>query len=150
MDTDIHRCKGCGIVFPDLDKEIDKCAKKRLYCELCLAEKNPWSATEQKIKKKYIRGTALIAFLVMVLLFVLNWDQNKNDNFLEYIVGFGFGYALIWGFIALLFIPVLMLMKKPYKGQINQEKERYREEIGVQKKSRNIVQEGSGHEKKTC
>lgn len=136
MDTDVHQCKNCGIVFDDLDQEIDKCAKKRLYCDLCLAQKNPRSETEQKIKKKYIWVTAVSAFIVLTLLFVLNWGKSKNDNPFEYLVGFGFGYLIIWGFAALLLMPILILMKKPHKEQIRKEKEKYVEKIEVKKESR--------------
>lgn len=141
MDTCEHRCKGCGIVFEDPDDNIDKCLKKRLYCELCLAQKNPRSETEQKIKKRYIQVTALSAFLVLVILIAINWENNKNDNFFEYFVVLGFGYFIIWGFTSLLLMPVLMLMKKPHKVQIRKEQEKYIETIEEKKESRKTLQE---------
>ena len=141
MDTPVNQCKSCGIVFDDVDQEIDKCAKKRLYCELCLAQKNPCSETEQKIKKKYIQVSAISAFIILTTLVVINWEKSKNDNFFEYLVGFGFGYLIIWGFTYMILMPVLMLMKKPHKLQIKNEKEKYIEKIEVKKKSRKTLQE---------
>ena len=55
MDASVNQCKSCGVVFEDVDHEIDKCTKKRLYCELCLAQKKPRLETEQKIKKNTSR-----------------------------------------------------------------------------------------------
>ena len=98
MDTSVNQCKSCGIIFDDVDQEIDKCTKKRLYCELCLAQKNPWSETEQKIKKKYIQVTAISAFIILTILIIINWEKNKNDSFFEYLIVFGLGYLIIWGF----------------------------------------------------
>ena len=141
MDNVVHRCKGCGIVFEDADQEIDKCLKKRLYCELCLAQKNPWSETEQKIKRKYILLTTLTSFIILTLLIVFNWGKSKNSNLFEYVIGFGIGYLLIWGFTSLLLLPVLRFMKKPHKEQIKMEKEKYAEEIEVKKVSRKAYQE---------
>lgn len=141
MDPSVHKCKSCGVIFDDDGQEIDKCAKKRLYCDLCLAQKNPRSETEQTIKRRYIRITALSAFIVLTVLIVINWEKNKNDTFLEYVVGFGFGYMLIWGFISILLIPALMLMKKSHKEQINKEKEKYIEKIEAKKESRITLQE---------
>jgi uncharacterized membrane protein YvbJ len=141
MDASVNQCKSCGIIFDDVDHEIDKCTKKRLYCELCLAQKNPRSETEQKIKKKYILITAISAFIILTILIVINLEKNKNDNFFEYLVGFGFGYLIIWGFTSIFLFPVLMLMKKPHKVQIKQEKEKYIEEIEVKKESRKTQQE---------
>ena len=141
MDASVDKCKSCGIVFDDVDHEIDKCAKKKMYCELCLAQKNPRSETEQKIKKKYILVTAISAFIILIILIVINWGKNKNDAFFEYLVGFGFGYLIIWGFTSILLMPVLMLMKKPHKLQIRKEKEKYIEEIEVKKESHKILLE---------
>ena len=141
MDASVDQCKSCGIVFDDLDQEIDKCAKKRLYCELCLAQKNPRSETEQKIKKKYIVVTAISAFMILIIPIVINWGKSENDNFFEYLVGFGFGYLIIWGFTYMILMPVLMLMKKPHKLQIKNEKEKYIEKIEVKKESRKTLQE---------
>lgn len=141
MDTSVHQCKSCGIVFDDVNQEIDKCMKKRLYCELCLAQKNPWSETERKIKKKYVYVTAITAFVILILFIVLNWGKNKNDNIFEYLVGFGFGYLIIWGFTSILLLPVLRLMKKPHKIQIRKEKEKFLEEIEVKIESRKTQQE---------
>ena len=106
-----------------------------------MAQKTPWSETEQKIKKKYIQVTAVSAFILLVIFFVINWEKNKNDNFFEYFVGFGFGYLIIWGFTSILLLPVLMLMKKPHKVQIKKEKEKYIGEIEVKKVSRKSPQE---------
>lgn len=136
MDAGVDHCKSCGIVFDDAGKELDQCAKKRLYCDLCLAQKNPRSETEQKIKKKYIRITGGAAFTVLILLFVLNWGKSKNENLFEYLVGFGFGFIIIWTISALLLMPVLMFMKKPHKEQIRKEKEEYIEKIETKKESR--------------
>ncbi len=141
MDDSVDRCKSCGIYFDDVDQEIDKCAKKKIYCELCLAQKNPRSAIEQKIKKKYIQVTAISAFIVLALFIAINWEKNKYDNLFEYVVGFGFGYLIIWGFTAILLLPVLRQMKKPHKAQIYQEKEKYIEEIEVEKESSKTLQE---------
>lgn len=137
MDADVKRCKSCGIVFDDMDGQIDECAKKRLYCEICMAQKNPKSTTEQKLKKKYIQFTAIAALAILVLLIAINWGKNKYDTPFEYIFGFGFGYLIIWGFTAFLLLPVLMIMKKPHKMKIRQEKETYIEEMEVKKESRN-------------
>lgn len=136
METAEHRCKGCGIVFKDDDTNIDKCAKKRLYCEMCLAQKNPRSRTEQKIKKKYTLVTALSAFLVLGVIVALNWERNKNDNIFEYAVALGLAYVIIWIITSVLFIPVLMRMKKPYKEEIKKEKEEYIATIEEKKVSR--------------
>ena len=141
MDTSVNQCKSCGIVFDDAGQEIDKCQKKRLYCELCLAQKNPWSETEQKIKKKYILVTAISAFIIFAMFVAINWENSKNDSLLEYLIGFGFGYLIIWGFTSILLLPVLMLMKKPHKVQIKQDKEVYIEEIEAKKESRKTLQE---------
>lgn len=141
MDASVNRCKNCGVVFKDLDNEIDKCAKKRIYCALCLAQKNPRSETEQKIKRKYILLAAVSAFIIMALLIVINWGKNKNDNLFEYLVSFVLGYLIIWGFTSILLLPVLKFMKKPHKVQINQEKERYIEEIEGKKQSRKTLHE---------
>lgn len=141
MDASVNQCKSCGIVFADVDHEIDKCSKKRIYCELCLAQKNPRSETEQKIKKKYIHVTAISAFIILIMLVVVNWEKSKNDNFFEYFVGFGFGYIIIWGFTSMLLMPILMLMKKPHKVQIKKEKEKYIEEIEKKKEFRKTLQE---------
>jgi len=137
MDPLGNRCKGCGIVFDYVDTNIDKCAKKRLYCELCLAQKNPLSKTEKKINKRYIQITSLTAFLALLVLFTLNWGKNKNDTILEYFVVFCLGYLLIWVCTSILLLPVLARMKKPHKEKINKEKEQYREEIAEQKAARN-------------
>jgi flagellar biosynthesis/type III secretory pathway M-ring protein FliF/YscJ len=139
MDSDVHRCKGCGIVFEDVDENIDKCAKKRLYCELCLAQKNPWSKTEQKIKKRYILVTGISAFLVLIVLFTINWEKNKNDTLFEYLIVFGIGYLLVWVITSILLMPVLMRMKKPHRDQIKKEKQKYIEEIEEKKASRNTL-----------
>ena len=141
MDASVNQCKSCGIVFADVDHEIDKCSKKRIYCELCLAQKNPRSETEQKIKKKYIHVTAISAFIILIMLVVVNWEKSKNDNFFEYFVGFGFGYIIIWGFTSMLLMPILMQMKKPHKVQIKKEKEKYIEEIEKKKEFRQTLQE---------
>lgn len=141
MDANVNQCKSCGIIFDDVGQEIDKCTKKRLYCELCLAQKNPRSETEQKIKRKYILITAISAFIILTMLIVINFGKNKNDNFFEYLVGFGFAYLIIWGFTSIFLIPVLMRMKKPHKVQIKKEKEKYTEEIAVKKESRITQQE---------
>lgn len=141
MGNNLDRCKSCGTIFKELDDQIDKCAKKRLYCALCLAQKNPLSVTEQKIKRKYILLTAATALIIFGLLLAINWGKNKNNNIFEYIVSFGLGYLIVWGFTAILLFPVLKLMKKPHRAQINQEKERYIEEIEEKKKSRKNLQE---------
>ncbi len=141
MDASVNQCKSCGIVFEDVDHEIDKCTKKRLYCELCLAQKKPRSETGQKIKKKYIQVTAISAFIILIMFIVINWEKSKNNNIFEYLVGFGFSYLIIWGFTSILLLPVLMLMKKPYKAQIKKEKEKYIKEIEVKKESRKTLQE---------
>ena len=141
MDAGVNQCKSCGIVFDDLDHEIDKCTKKRLYCELCLAQKNPRSKTEQKIKKKYIQFTAISAFIVLIIIIAINWGKNKNDNFFEYLIGYGFGYIIIWVFTSILLMPVLMIMKNPHKFQIKKEKEKYIEEIEEKKESRKTLLE---------
>lgn len=142
MDTaEVKRCKGCGFVFDKVDGNIDKCADKRIYCDLCLAQKNPQSVTERKIKKKYILITALSAFVFLIIVVAVNWGKNKNDNFLEYFVGFGLGYLLIWIVTALLLFPLLRVMKKPHKAQIEKEKERYIEETEKKKEFRKIKQE---------
>ena len=109
MDACVNQCKSCGIVFDDVEHEIDKCMKKRLYCEFCLAQKNPRSETEQKIQKKYIQITAISAFIILTMLIVINWEKNKNDKFFEYFVGYGFGYLIIWGFTSIILMPVLIL-----------------------------------------
>jgi len=139
MDPSENRCKSCGVVFEDVDGNIDKCVKKRLYCELCLAQKNPRSKIEQKIKRRYIRITAASAFLALITLVAINWEKNKNDNFFEYLVGFGFGYLIIWFFTSILLLPVLMLMKKPHKVQIKKEQETYIQEIEAKKETRNTL-----------
>ena len=77
----------------------------------------------------------------MTMLIVINWEKNKNDNFFEYLVGFGFSYIIIWGFTSILLMSVLMRMKKPYKVQIKKEKEKYIEEIEVKKESRKTLLE---------
>lgn len=136
MDTGVHRCKGCGIVFEDMNDNIDKCAKKKLYCELCLAQKNPWSKIEQKIKKRYILLTGISAFLVLIVFFAINWGKNKNDTIFEYLIVFGIGYVLIWVITSILLMPILIRMKKPHKEQIKREKQQYIEEIEEKKKSR--------------
>ena len=139
MDASANKCKGCGIVFDTAGGNIDKCSGKSLFCELCMAQKNPRSRTEQKIKKKYIQVTALLAFVVLIMLIALNWEKNKYDNIFEYLVGFGFGYLIIWGVTSILLLPALILMKKPHKVQINKEKEKYIEEIEEKKESRKTL-----------
>ncbi|GAB4337380.1 MAG: hypothetical protein Kow0089_08550 [Desulfobulbaceae bacterium] len=141
MKTEEHRCKGCGIVFEDLDQEIDKCLKKRLYCELCLAQKNPWSPTEHRIRNRYILCTAAAALLVLGVLTALNWEKSENKSVFEFLVSFGFGYLIIWGFTALSLLPALVRMKKPWKEQIRQEKEKYVEEMETKKVVRKARQE---------
>lgn len=135
MDADIHRCKSCGAVFEDVPEEIDKCAKKRIYCDFCLAQKNPVSETEQQIKKKYIRFTAIAAFLVLVVLIAINWGKTKNENFFEFGVVFGIGYGVIWAFTAGLLLPILARMKKPHKEQIRKEYEKY---INIMEKKKKV------------
>ena len=125
MDGSIYRCKSCGFVFDDVDPEIDKCTKKKLYCELCLAQKNPRSETEQTINKRYVKVTAISSVILLISLIVINWGKNKNDSFVEYIIVFGIGYLIIWATITILLLPVLQIMKKPHKIRIKKEKDRY-------------------------
>lgn len=139
MDANEIRCKGCGIVFDIVDSNIDKCAGKRLFCELCLAQKAPRSVTEQKIKKKYLLITASSAVIALIMFIAVNWEKSKNENLLEYLVGYGFGLLLIWIFLSILLLPVFMLMKKPHKKRIKEEKEKYVEEIEKKKTSRKTV-----------
>ena len=141
MDHGFNKCKGCGFVFDDMDDNIDECAKKRLYCEICLAQKNPISETEQRIQKRHSLITITSAFLVLIVLIATNWEKSRNDNIFEYLVVFGFGYLLIWGFISILFMPVLMRMKKPHQKQIKKEKDTYIERMEEQKESRKSLQE---------
>lgn len=141
MNTGVDRCKSCGVVFKDLDSEIDKCAKKRIYCELCLAQKNPVSVTEQKIKRKYILLTAITALAVFAILIAVNWGKSENNNLFEYIVSFGLGYIIVWGGTALVFLPFLRMMKKPHKTLINREKEEYIEDLEKKKESRKTAQD---------
>ncbi len=141
MDSYVNRCKSCGIVFSDMSHEIDKCANKKPYCELCLAQKDPRSVTEQQIKKKYILTTALFALITLIILIFSFLEKSKNDSVFEYIVGFGIGYVLIWICTAILFTPILMLMKKPHRAQINREKERYKKKIEEKKNARKSEQE---------
>ena len=136
MDAGASRCKSCGIVFQDLEHELDKCAKKRIYCELCLAQKNPVSGTEQKIKRKYGWITAVTAFIILALLFGVHWGENKNDSIFEYLIALGLGYVLVWIVTAVLLLPVLRFLKKPHKKQIESEKEKYIEQLEVKKKKR--------------
>ena len=138
MDAGEHRCKSCGIVFDYPDGKIDECTKKRLYCEICLAQKNPKSTTEQKIKKKYIQFTAIAALAILVLFVAINWGKNKYDTPFEYLFGFGFGFLIIWAFTAFLGMPFLLVMKKPHKMTIRQEKEKFIEELEEKKVARDI------------
>ena len=140
MADSVIRCKGCGIVFENADPNIDKCAGKKLYCELCLAQKNPRSEIEQRLKKKYILVTAIAAFVVLLTITAIHWGKSRNDNIFEYILGFGFSYLIIWGFAAILLLPVFMVMKKPHKIQIRQEKEKFIEELEEKKASRKAQQ----------
>ncbi len=141
MGTSQDRCKSCGVIFADAGQEIDKCQKKKLYCELCVAQKNPRSATEQKIKKKYLLLSAGFAFIVWTMLIVASLDKNKGDNLFGQLLVFGIGYAVLWAVTALLSIPLFVFMRKPHKARIKQEKERYVEEIEIRKKARIARQE---------
>ena len=98
MDTGVNKCKGCGIVLERVDNNIDKCSGKKLYCELCLAQKNPRSITEKKIKRNYILITAILSFIVVIILVAINWGKSTNDNVFEYLIGYGLGYLIIWIF----------------------------------------------------
>lgn len=144
MDATVHRCKSCGAVFDDDGQELDKCQKKRLYCELCLAQKNPWSAKEQQIKRKFILVTASFSFVLLGVLMALNWGKSQNNNLFEYLVSFGLGYLVIWVFSSLILLPVYFKMKKPHKKQIKEEKEKYKQEMEVKKASRKAQEETGG------
>ena len=125
MDARVKKCHDCGIVVDAEDDNIDKCSAKRLYCEYCLALKNPQSKTERKIKKRYIQVTSITASILLILLIAINWEKNRNNNIFEYLALYGLGYFIVWFFASIFLMPVLMLMKKPYKEQIKQEKEKY-------------------------
>ena len=140
MDISEHQCKGCGAVLVDVNPNIDKCAGRKQFCELCLAQKNPRSKTEKEIKKRYFLVTAISAVIVLVIFITINWGNNKNDNFFEQLAVFGISYVIIWGFTSIVLLPVLMLMKKPHRELINKEKEEYREAMEEKKKSRQTPQ----------
>ena len=105
---------------------------------------------KKRIKKKYILGTALAAFIVLIVITAINWGKSKNDTIFDYIVGFGFSYLIIWGFAAILLLPVLMLMKKPHKVQIRQEKEKYIEELEEKKETRKTLPGQQNNSEKTA
>lgn len=136
MDDNIDKCYDCGTAVIAVNRNIDKCAGKRLYCELCLAQKDPKSATEQKIKKKYILITSVTAFLLLIMFIALNLEKTKNNTLWDYVVGYGLGYAIIWVFAAILLLPVLLLMKRPHREQIRKEKDIFLQEIEEKRKSR--------------
>ena len=141
METITYRCKSCGTAFAEQDEQIDKCVKKRLYCDLCLAQKNPLSKTERNIRNRYLLGTTLAALFILVAFMVLNWEKNRYDSPVEYIMGFGLGYLVIWIFTTLLLLPVLVIMKKPHRARIRREKDLYVEEIVKKKELRKAQQE---------
>lgn len=151
MDTEIIKCNDCGIAVEVGDRNIDKCTRKRFYCELCMAQKNPPSKTEQKIKRTYIKLTTLSAFIVLMILIAIYWDKTKNDNLFEYIIAYGLGYFIIWIITSILLLPVLTIIKKPHKEQIKKEKEKSLKEILAEKELRNNYlkqQENAANEKK--
>lgn len=141
MDQDIIKCNDCGIIVDIGDRNIDQCTRKRFYCELCMAQKNPYSETEHNIKKKYIRITIISTFIVLMILIAASWGKTQNDNLFEYIIGYGLSYFIIWIFTAIVLIPVLMTMKKPHKEKIKKEKDISLKEIIKKKELRKTLLE---------